>query len=262
MSAFWALTRKASRRMSIYSANVVSYCISGVIMLVIQVSIWNALYAHGARPEATYAETITYVVLVNTVLQVFDIKIGAPIGRSVYDGTIGEDMLRPVNLQIFHIAQQLGGTLFNAFAYSLPLLLVGVIFYGILPPAGTAYFGAFLLSGILGRIIAGLVNLIIGYSAFWLMNNWFMVYFERALMMLFGGLLVPLWFYPSWLASAAAYLPFRYVNYAALELYLGRIPLDGPPAVLAAQLSWVLVLLCAERLIWVRAQKKITVQGG
>ncbi len=205
---------------------------------------------------------MTYMVITSTLLQVLDLKIGTAIGRTVYDGSIGQDMLKPTSLQAQHAANELGGALFHAVAYALPLLLVAVVCYDLLLPASGAAFGVFLVSAALGRVIAALINCIIGYSAFWLMNNWFMSYFEKALMVLFGGTLVPMWFYPAWLNEVSAYLPFKYVNYLSLDLYLGRVPSQEIPAMLGMQVLWIAVLLLIERAVWHAAQRRITVQGG
>ena len=74
--------------------------------------------------------------------------------------------------------------------------------------------------------------------------------------------MVPIWFYPKWLSTIANFLPFKYINYASIELYLGRTPPSAAPRVMIMQLMWIALLFGIERLLWYPARRTIVIQGG
>lgn len=256
------LIAKSLRAQLAYRVNALFLLLNGVVLLFVQASVWTALYAQGQYQGTTLAQAITYMVLTNFILNVLRIGPGRRIGQSVYSGDLGADMLRPVNLMLLHTGNELGRMFFGLMFGSLPIVLLAMAVYGLLPPAGAAALALFLLTGLLGAVIFLLFDTVVGYSAFWLMNNWYMPWFERALITLFGGTIVPLWFYPKALVDVAAYLPFKYISYMSMDLYLGRVDPAQGWRVVAVQLMWIAVLWALERVVWRAAQRKITVQGG
>ena len=256
------LIGKAFRTQAAYRVNILFSLISALVLLLVQASVWTALYAQGQQRSATLREALTFVVLSNFVLYAIRLYPGRRIGDSVYSGELGVDMLRPVNLMALHTGNEIGRRLFSLLTASLPVAVVALLAYGLLPPASPMALAYFLLTGLLGVVVFLLFDAIVGYSAFWLMNNWFMPWFERALITLFGGTIIPLWFYPAQLADVAAFLPFKYIGYMSIDLYLGRVAAAEGWRVVAVQLLWIAVLWGIERLVWRAAQQKITVQGG
>ena len=259
--SLWVIAKSFRTQMT-YRVNVIFMVLNGIVLLGVQASVWMALYAQGQYAGSTLAQAITYMVLTNFVLNTLRINPGRRIGQAVYSGDLGADMLRPINLMLLHTGNELGRMLFSLLFGSLPIVVLALAVYGLLPPAGIAALGMFLLTGLLGAVIYVLFDTIVGYSAFWLMNNWYMTWFERALITLFGGTIVPLWFYPKVLTDMAAWLPFKYISYMSLDLYLGRTDAAQGWQVAAVQLLWIAGLWALERLVWSRAQRRITVQGG
>lgn len=231
-------------------------------MLFVQVSVWKALYGVNDNFNASLSEVLTYTFLSSVLLLRLRLYPGQQIGKSVYTGTLGTDMLKPVSLMLLHTGNEAGRMAFSLVTYSLPVLFLAHLLYGILPPASPGALCAFLVTCLLGMVIFVLFNAIVGYSAFWLLNNWFMPWFERALIMLLGGTTVPIWFYPDGLEAVSRYLPFKYIGFVPISFYLNRIPPSQAGGQILVQLFWIGLLLAIERLVWRQAQKKITVQGG
>lgn len=84
----------------------------------------------------------------------------------------------------------------------------------------------FLLSALLGNMIFLLLNTILGYTAFWLGNVWYIQWFLTAAMYVFGGEMVPFWFLPDKLNIITWFMPFRCVLFIPMEMYLGRLSMN------------------------------------
>lgn len=259
---FLTLVKKGFKSMSAYRVNSLVIFLGGLLTLFVQVSVWRALYAQGQRAESTLEETLTYVLLTTVWLPILKFYPGEMIGNSIYTGELGVDMLRPVNLIKLHLGREIGSSLFRLLIHVIPMTIVAALAFTVLPPESPAQLAAFLASAMFGAVIFMLFDLIVGYAAFWLTANWFVPWFVSAVLLLFGGGMVPIWFYPRALADLTGALPFQYIHYIPINYYLGRLPAEGLWQTLLIQLGWILVFVALERLIWHIAQKKITVQGG
>jgi ABC-2 type transport system permease protein len=86
-----------------------------------------------------------------------------------------------------------------------------------------------------------------------------MYYFVQDLL---SGVFVPLPFMPVVLLTFATWLPFSFGINVPLSLYVGRTPLHHAARELALQALWIVVLAAVSRLLWSRAGRRVTVQGG
>jgi ABC-2 type transport system permease protein len=57
-------------------------------------------------------------------------------------------------------------------------------------------------------------------------------------------------------------LPFQYISYVPVLIYLGKINGMGIVKALALQVFWILVLLAVGDMMWRWSSRKITIQGG
>ncbi len=81
-------------------------------------------------------------------------------------------------------------------------------------------------------------------------------------MELFSGSMIPLWFYPKVLRDICMLLPFRFMVFEPISVFLGSYGPGDCVRVLLIQLFWVVVLGMLGEFIWRKIQKNITIQGG
>ena len=253
---------KESQRFFTYRTNIIAGCLGALFMLGARFALWTALFETGNAQEATLIETMTFFVIMDIMSVWVSSRYGDMLGADVKSGDIAGRLIRPYpyHLQLlasFH-AEAATATLIRA----LPMLIVTLIFIGMLPPVSLAAFFFFILSALFGAAIYTLVDLIIGYTVFWVNEFWFIAWFKRALFNLFGGLILPLWFYPDWLRTFSDFLPFQHALFTPISIYLGRIQPENILFAFGMQLFWIAVLFLCERAVWRLAQYKMIVQGG
>jgi ABC-2 type transport system permease protein len=83
----------------------------------------------------------------------------------------------------------------------------------------------------------------------------------QKLAFIFGGMLIPLDFYPQWLQTAAKFLPFSSAIYGPARLFV------SPTAelfinVMTLQLAWIFTLTVLLIVIYRRGLTQLTVNGG
>jgi ABC-2 type transport system permease protein len=80
--------------------------------------------------------------------------------------------------------------------------------------------------------------------------------------MFFSGFLIPLAFFPPWLATIASFLPFQAIAGLPIEIFLGRLHGVNLAQVLALQCCWAIILTGLALIQMRAAMQKIVIQGG
>ena len=262
LKLYTMIISKETQRFFTYRGNIFAGCITGLLMLAARYALWTALFATGNAGDATLTETMTFFVI-NDILMVWVCsRFDDSLGKDIQTGDIAQHFIRPIPYHLRLVASFHTAAITDTVTRALPMFAAALIFIGLLPPVSWVAFGFFIVSLVLGAAIFYLVDLIISYTAFWQTKYWYISWFKISLFMLFGGLLLPLWFYPPWLRAICEVLPFQFAIFVPIGIYLGRVPLYDIGYVLGMQVLWIAVLFICERGFWRLAQHKVVVQGG
>lgn len=177
-------------------------------------------------------------------------------------GDIAIDFLRPVDIQLGHLAADLGRAMCTLVPRGLPSLLVGMLTFGLALPSTPGPY-------LLGAVSVLLAMALSFLSLFALTTIGFWVVETRGLRALYGvggsflaGLGVPVHAFPEWLRTVAAATPFPSVLQAPVDVLSGRIVGFDAVRVIAVQAGWVLVVGAVGRLLLAAGRRKLEVQGG
>jgi viologen exporter family transport system permease protein len=123
-------------------------------------------------------------------------------------------------------------------------------------------FLAFFISVIFSFFIVAAINFAVGTLAIRLKSILGLLRAKYFLLELFSGLLLPISFFPRPFQLALQVLPFQYVSYIPVLLYLGKIQGAGIARALGLQLFWVVAMLMIGHAMWRWSARRITIQGG
>jgi len=129
-------------------------------------------------------------------------------------------------------------------------------------PAGWIHFAAFLVSVFLTFFIVAGINFAVGTLAIRLISILGLLRAKYFLLELFSGLLIPISFFPHYFQTALDFMPFKYISYVPLLIYLGKIQGRGLLAAIGMQVFWVAALFALGDMMWRWSTRKITIQGG
>jgi len=99
-------------------------------------------------------------------------------------------------------------------------------------------------------------------ACFWTQNYMGVQWARLAVVNLLSGALIPLVYLPHWLATAAQWSPFAGLTSTPALIFLGRVDVRDGLVLVFVQLAWVLVLWFGARLVWRKALRRLTVNGG
>lgn len=236
--------------------------LASILVVIVQVNVWQALYKGNLVDIASINDMITYVLISSIIFTLTKSDAANKIGRKVEDGSIIGDFTRPVNFKNYLFAEDLGNNFFQVLFVSLPSVLIVSIFYGFSWQVDLIKSLIFVLSLVLAILISFYIKYIIGLFAFWLETSWYIPFFVGAIFELFSGSTVPIWFFPEWLKTISDLLPLRLVFFEPISIFLNKYSFTDSLSIIFAQVIWLLILVNLEKLLWFNAQKKIVVHGG
>jgi ABC-2 type transport system permease protein len=260
---YLSLARTALTNSFGYRSTLLLYAVSKIVLALALFYLWQAILAAGIDSRGyALADLKVYLLLglfTNTILSY---TAESRISRKVMDGSIAMDLLKPLDFQATCLAETVGLGLFEGLLSGLFVLAVALSFGGVPLPTEPCTWALVGLSVLLGLLVKFAIVYLTGLLCFWTQSSLGISWMRQAIVNLFSGAVVPLAFFPPWLAWLAGVLPFQAIVHIPAQLYLERA--TGPAALglLGMQLAWLLVLIVAGRLLWRRAIRQITIDGG
>jgi ABC-2 type transport system permease protein len=240
---------------------------TGIVTYFIYVSvyyfIWKAIYENSTSIEGfDFGHMLTYIAVGWIIRSFYFNNIDQDIAYAVTEGKLAMDLIKPVNPQFMYIAQALGESLFRLGMLTAPTAVVLLVVYPIQRPASALHFAGFFASVVLSFFIVAGINFTVGTFAIRLKSILGLLRAKYFLLELFSGLLIPISFFPHIFQNMFSVLPFQYISYIPVLIYLGKISGMGIVKALAVQVFWILVLLAIGDAMWRWSSRKITIQGG
>jgi ABC-2 type transport system permease protein len=129
-------------------------------------------------------------------------------------------------------------------------------------PAGFGHMAAFLVSVALSFLIVAAINFAVGTFALRLQSILGLLRAKFFLLELFSGLLLPMTFFPQTAQRILAFMPFQYISYIPMLIYLGKLSGGRLARAIGIQILWVGILLAIGDGLWRWSTRKVIIQGG
>jgi ABC-2 type transport system permease protein len=237
---------------------------SNLIFLLMWGSIWTALYA--GREEAAgvaFSSTLTYIVVSQFLSGVNE--AGTPlwdIQEKVRTGDISLELMRPYDVPIRYLFSDFGSVGFYIMTALLPIYAILFFFVDLSLPTQWQTWLFFVLAAFIGFLVRYCVEMAFGLLAFFLVETGGVEDLFYFAMSLLSGSVIPLWFFPDWLQTVAAYLPFQSVYFIPTAIFVGELHGSQIITSFAVQIFWLAVCYMILRIVWNRASHRVIVQGG
>lgn len=221
------------------------------ITLLINMALFSKIYAYNGTQNIkgySLSQMIWYFSAINLVWLFIWNFTDSRMSNKIISGTLTSDLLKPISVFRLELAHAVGNRLSGLALELIPTMIVNtLIFY---PDFFTAAsFGRFLLISVFAFILYFLLNFLLGLSAFVIKNNQSLNRLKFLLIGVFGGGMFPLEFYPEWMIKINDMLPFKYILYWPIQVFLNRKGTDTFNVfskIVQMQIVWILILL-----IWV-----------
>ena len=263
LAKYWAFMRIGYITFLSYRFQVLMSFLSYLLVIALNYYLWKAVYAnHAIIAGFTLSQMMTYVVIGWSARTFFANRIDRMIGDAVRDGSIVMDLLKPTNYQLYHYCRSFGRAIFMFVFMTLPIIVVSSFLFSVHPPSGRLGPYLFPLSVLLSFFLHAGISYVTGLVAFFTRNNEGVFRFKQMIVEVFSGVMIPITFFPGWVQSALFWLPFKYIAYVPLRIYLGMEPLKKVHQGVLLQAMWIILIYAAGQVIWHFGIRKLEIQGG
>ncbi len=240
---------------------------TGIVTYFIYVSvyyfIWKAIYEHSTSIEGfDFGHLLTYIGVGWIIRSLYFNNIDQELAYQVMEGRLAMDLIKPVNIQFMYVARAAGEAIFRLALLTVPTAIVLFLVYPLRLPASTRHAAVFLVSVALSFLIVAAINFAVGTFALRLQSILGLLRAKFFLLELFSGLLLPISFFPEVFQKIFKFMPFEYISYVPMLIYLGKVNGAGLVRAIGLQVFWVVILMAAGDALWRWSTRKVIIQGG
>lgn len=203
-----------------------------------------------------------YVWLSQGLLGAIELSGRAEIGDRIRTGDVAVDFTRPVDLQTWHLAEDMGRAAYTFIPRGLPSVLIGALTFGLSMPRTALPYILGIVSIALGIAISFYCRYAVNALGFWLIDTRGARTAYLVTSNFLAGLYVPVALFPHWLQTIAVATPFPSILQVPINVISGKdTGLDAVLLVLV-QVFWLGVTCLAGRMLTNAGRQKLVVQGG
>jgi ABC-2 type transport system permease protein len=226
----------------------------------------RAFYEVNSAPQLamTLSQTFTYTWLGQAffALTPFTANPDPEVKAMMRDGSVAYELARPLDLYTLWFVRCAANRLAPTLLRCSPILVLGLLFFGLQPPQSIAATVAFLIAitGSLFLIAAWMT--LISISLLWTLAGDGLSRIAPSIVLVFSGQLVPIAYYPERVQKFITLLPFRGMVDGPYQLWTGVLSPSGIGEILLHQLVWTLIFIFFGRWLLKRGLKRLVIQGG
>ena len=208
------------------------------------------------------SQMLTYVLGTMIVSSVVMATRSQAIGNDINQGNLSSFLLKPMNYFGYWFARDLGDKTVNFFFSITELVLLFILLH---PPFFLQTDPFFLIMAILsicfGTLLYFYFSVLMGCFGFWSNEVWGPRFVFYQIIMFFSGSLFPLDILPKTLYSVLELLPFNYLIYFPLKIYLGDLSAIAIVKGLIITTVWIGIVHYLTTIVWQKGLKVYTAYG-
>jgi ABC-2 type transport system permease protein len=247
-----------------YRASLMMYILYGIISPVVFLSVWRSIAQTQGQVGGLTANdfTIYYLVLLAVSNLTAEITIWI-LAYRIQDGTLSAELLKPVHpILTTNLVTNLANKALTVLVLAPVWVVVAFLFqadFSSVRPSG-------LLLGLVAVAVGFVINFLMGAAitclAFWTTRVYSFSEFFYGVVLVFGGLFVPLDLLPAGAQAAARLLPFQLFLYFPVQLILGKMDSAQIWQNFALQGIWTVLLFLALTWVWKAGLKRFSAVGA
>ncbi|MBN2443648.1 MAG: ABC-2 family transporter protein [Spirochaetales bacterium] len=266
MSVYFEFFKIAFKNTFAYRVDAYMGILARILSMFIAISLWQALYQNSSIVISrvgfvSIKEMITYSIISTALFIIIENNVIFKLDDKIRTGAIATDLIRPLSFMKLILADFIGNNMANLIIQFIPVLLFANLLFALNFPSLINVI-LFLAAVVNAVIINFLISYIVGLLSFWWFQIWPMEMFIRSIKRILSGALIPIWFFPGFLQYITNILPFKYIYYIPLSIYLNKFDLKESSINILYQILWIAALLITERIMWKMSVKKLVIQGG
>jgi ABC-2 type transport system permease protein len=225
--------------------------------------LFAAVESAGGELAGYSAGTISaYVWLSQGLIGCIQLNGAAEIGDRIRTGDVAIDFTRPVDVQTWHLAEDMGRAAYTLIPRGIPSVLVGALTFGLVMPTTVMPYVLGLVSIVIGVVISFYCRFAVNIVGFWLMDTRGVRSLYMVTCTFLAGLYVPVGMFPDWLRTLAYATPFPSILQVPIDVISGKVTGTEAFMTVGMQVFWLALTCLVGRLLMDAGRNKLVVQGG
>lgn len=263
MKKYWIVAKNTWEETFIYRLNFVMWRFRTVLSLITVYFLWfSILPKNGFFLGYNQSLMLTYILGTSLVSSVILASRSIAVGEEINEGNLSNFLIRPINYFLYWFAKDLGDKAMNII---FSLVELTILFFILRPPffiqTDPIYIFFCFISIILGVVLFFFFNFLLGLIGFWSPEVWAPRFIFIILLSFFAGSFFPLDILPTSIFNIFQYLPFPYLLYFPLKIYLGQLALGKIFFGLLISIIWTFLIYVIVRFVWQKGLKLYAAEG-
>lgn len=263
MKKYYIIARNTWDEMLTYRASFVMWRVRNVIQLLTIYFLWSVVIPPGkVLLDYNQSMILTYILGTSLMQSIVLSSRTYAIGDEINSGNLLNFLLRPINYFKYWFAIDIGDKLMNI---SFSVVELGLILIILRPPiflqTDPLHIVLFLMATSFSLVLYFFINFLLGFIGFWSPEVWAPRFIFFMVLEFLAGSLFPLDILPKTVFEIMKLLPFSYLLYFPLKIYLGQLSLPEIISGLSISLFWIFGIYFIVRFVWQKGLKSYTAYG-
>lgn len=246
-----------------YRLNFILWRVRVVVSILISYFLWNAIYLRTGQVFGyQMSQMLTYILLTIFINSVVFSTQTARVAEEINLGLLSRYLIHPISYFKYTLSRDIADKIINTFFSFFEFL---VLFILLKPPVviqtNMFYILLFLITVVLAGILYFEINILLSSIAFWSYETWAPRFIFLILVSFLAGNYFPLDIVPSGIYKILALLPFTYLVFFPLKIYLGQFNSSFLLSGFVILSVWVVSLFFLMKYVWRKGLKVYTAEG-
>lgn len=263
MKKYIRVVRNTWEEILTYRLSFTMWRIRTVVLLLSVYFLWySVLPSNSTLFGYTQSTMLTYILGTSILYAIISATRTYEVAEEIDRGNLTNDLLRPVNYFLYKFAREIGDKAMNV---SFSLIELIILFFLLKPPffiqTDPLSLFFFVISTLLAVLVLFFINLVISFVGFWSPEYWAPRFIFWIIFAFFAGSYFPLDILPKTIYNFFHALPFYYLLYFPLKIYLGKASIIEVYQGIAITLFWLIAFYLLALIIWRKGLKTYTAAG-
>lgn len=246
-----------------YRLNFILWRVRVIVSILISYFLWLAVFSQSVQVFG-YRENqmLTYILFTIFINGIVFSSQSFRVAEEINSGMLSKYLIRPINYFAYNFSRDFSDKLINTF-FSLFefLLLLFLLKPPIVLQTNPLWLALFVQSIIFAAILYFEISLLISFIGFWSNEIWAPRFLFFILISFLAGNYFPLDIFPSVIYKTLEFLPFTYLLFYPLKIYLGQASMYFVLKGFIVVSFWLVLLFFFLKRLWRKGLKAYTAEG-
>jgi ABC-2 type transport system permease protein len=266
LSKYFSIFKISFQQEFAYRLNFVMWRVRNVMQIFLIFFLWDSVFTDSSREVFGYNKDriLTYVfgilILRALVFSARAVDIAGEISR----GDLTNFLLKPVNYFRYWFTRDLSSKALNL---GFAVVEAGLLYLILKPPffvqTSPVLILLFIVSIVLAILLFFSLLILINLTPFWAPESGWAAQFLFVVIIteFLSGAVFPLDIFPSIIQRVLYFLPFPYLLFFPLQIYLGKLNIELILGGILLAVAWTVVLFVAVNFVWNKGIRRYAAEG-